>query len=248
MINESFWSNCGVLSVDHYAVTTRDLNATTKDYLGIPGSSLLRGPGFNKSQNVDFAFIRMASGECIEILGVKDNSPITEHVLKGGGSYHTCFIVEDIDFAIKQAISEGAILVVEPREDDVFSPRRVCFMMHSNHGLFEFLESFPKGAKVESTQKKKNININKVKEASVRNIASSSKIIIQAFNSTFSSIMNKDDILNATYEEIEEWDSLKHLMLIMEIEKLSDTTFTANELSEAKSFLEINNILIKKIS
>jgi acyl carrier protein len=190
----------------------------------------------------------MASGECVEVLGVKDNSPITEHVLKGGGSYHTCFIVEDIDFAIKQAISGGAILVVEPREDDVFLPRRVCFMMHSNHGLFEFLESFPKRAKVESIQKKKNTNINKVKEVNVRNIASSSKIIIQAFNSTFSNIMNEEDILNATYEEIEVWDSLKHLMLIMEIEKLSGTTFTAIELSEAKSFLDINNILIKKIS
>ena len=101
MSDESFWSRCGVVSIDHYAVTTRDLHATTKDYLDIPGTQLLREPSYNKSQNVDFSFVRLATGETIEILGAKDNSPITEHVSNGGGAYHICFVVDDIDFAIR---------------------------------------------------------------------------------------------------------------------------------------------------
>ena len=244
MSDGSFWSRCGVVSIDHYAVTTRDLHSTTKDYLDIPGTHLLREPGYNKSQNVDFSFVRLATGETIEILGAKDNSPITEHVSNGGGSYHICFVVDDIDIAIKAAINEGAILVVEPREDDVFYPRRVCFMMHSNHGLFEFLESFPKTI---SLPKKEAIVAIKTKEIGSNNSKTYNKIVSKAFRNTFANIKNEDDMFNASYNELEGWDSLKHLILIMEVEKLSGTSFTAHEISKAKSFTKIVNILSTKI-
>ena len=244
MSDKSFWSRCGVVLIDHYAVTTKDLQATTKDYLDIPGTQLLREPGYNKSQNVDYSFVRLATGETIEILGVRDNSPITEHVLNGGGAYHICFVVDDIDFAIQTAKNEGAILVVEPREDDVFYPRRVCFMMHSNHGLFEFLESLPKNLSITNKEK---INVIETKEVDVNNLETCNKILLQAFYNTFTNFTNDDDFLNASYEVLEGWDSLKHLILIMEIEKLSGTSFTVNEISEAKSFTEIINILITKI-
>ena len=147
------------------------------------------------------------------------------------------------DIAIKAAINEGAILVVEPRKDDVFYPRKVCFMMHSNHGLFEFLESFPKAISLPETEEKVAIQ---TKNIASNNSETCNKIVSKAFRNTFTNIKNEDDISNASYNELEGWDSLKHLMLIIEVEKLSGTSFTAHEISIAKSFIEIVNILSTK--
>lgn len=244
MSAESFWEKCGVLSIDHFAVTTNDLNAVIIDYLGLPGSSLLRGPGYNESQNVDFAFIKLSSGECIEILGLKVGSPISEHVSKGGGAYHICFIVEDIDLAINIAESEGAVLVTEPKVDEVFSPRRISFMMHPNHGLFEFLESYPKESIKPNKLKKnspKNSNLNRINKKSLNSMT------LEAFYNTFTSLKSDDQIFNASYESLAEWDSLKHLMLIMEIEKICQISFSASEISKVKSFSEIIETLKKKV-
>jgi acyl carrier protein len=243
--SQSFWSKCGVSSIDHFAVTTIDIEATTKDYLSIPGTQLIRGPGYNKSQNVDYSFIRMGSGEVIEILGVKQNSPISKHVENGAGAYHICFIVRDIDYAIKAAKIEGAILVVEPREDDVFSPRKVCFMMHKNHGIFEFLEAtsndLNNDKKLIEINDKNNFSVDIDGSINPKEIAK--KAFTKVFNLTEDYLILKD----LSYGDFEKWDSLNHLILIMEVESLSGISFTAKEIAEVKSFSDLENLLTQKI-
>ncbi|MDH5471994.1 MAG: VOC family protein [Gammaproteobacteria bacterium] len=243
-IENSFWAACGVKTIDHVAVTTRNLSMVLKDYLGVPGSELLRGPGTNTSQNVDYAFVRLATGMVVEILGLKENSPITEHVENGGGAYHLCFTVTDMDHASAVAQDNGAIQVVKPREDDAFDGRRVAFFMHPDHGLFEFLDAYPKelshgvAGYVSARASKKN----KIEE----NI-DSVQIIKQAFNKIFPELINDYDLQTAEYDVTPGWTSFKHLQLFMEIEQIAGVSFTADEIADIQSFNGLVNGLARKL-
>ncbi len=234
-IKDSLWQQCGVISIDHMAVTTSDFIQVLNDYMGMPGCELLRGPGTNKSQNVDYAFVRTAQNLVIEILGVKEDSPISEHVKNGGGAYHLCFVVKDLDAAIQTAKKKSALIIVAPREDDVFDGRRVSFMMHPKHGLFEFLEAYPNlGSKNKSSQiapKSRQVISDELTTDSHE-----IQLIIKAFNHIFTDVDVQFNIKSAQLGVTPEWDSLKQLQLVMEVEKLTGTKFTVEELSSAVCF------------
>ncbi len=250
----SFWKKCGVKSIDHIAVTTVDLNHVLHDYLGIEGCELLRGPGVNESQNVDYAFVRTSQGMTIEILGVRKNSPISEHVKKGGGAYHLCFLVNDLDDAVETAQKNGAVKIVGQREDDAFDGRRVAFLMHPEHGLFEFLEAYPSSSQISQTQAfseaiskptSKNSDEFPVQVKGSSRIAE--EIILKAFQTVFPDLTHKEVIEHAELGVTANWDSLHQLLLIMELEKLAQIKFTVNELAKITSYQKILTSLVKKI-
>ena len=243
-IEDSFWTICGVRFIDHVAVTTRDLPAVLKDYLGLPGSELLRGPGINTSQNVDYAFVRLATGMVVGILGLKEGSPITEHVENGGGAYHLCFTVDDLEQATISALKNNAIQVVESREDDAFDGRRVSFFMHPDHGLFEFLEAYPKEIKLTT-------KVYASKKAPLKNKISgdedSKQIVKQAFTKVFPDLSNNHDVENAEYDATPGWSSFKHLQLFMEIEQAAGISFTADEIAGIQDFNGLVEGLTRKL-
>jgi catechol 2,3-dioxygenase-like lactoylglutathione lyase family enzyme len=133
----------GVLSVDHVAVTTRRFEDTLADYLSAPGATLAKGPGWNPTQKVDYAFVAMRAGLTVEILGFKEgvDSPIESHVRRGGGAYHLCFVVADIDRALAEVKAARGLVVLKPTPDVAFNGRRIAFFMHRAHGLVELVET-----------------------------------------------------------------------------------------------------------
>jgi len=245
MITENaLWKMCGVMTVDHVAVTTGDLGRVLQDYMSIPGSELLRGPGVNTTQNVDFAFVKLATGMVVEILGVKQDSPISEHVNNGGGAYHLCFTVEDLESAITCALEHGAIQVVKPREDDAFDGRRVSFLMHSDHGLFEFIEAMPKKIVIRErsqTQYTTQPNIQSKVESDDDPLSVVEKVFLNLLPEL------ADKMKDASYDVTPEWTSFKHLQIFMEIEQLSGAMFTAEEISSIQDFNGIVKALTKKL-
>jgi acyl carrier protein len=255
MINreESFWLKCGVRSIDHYAVTTDDLYRVLHDYLGIPGCELLRGPGTNTCQNVDYAFVKTAQGMVVEILGVKEGSPISEHVKKGGGAYHLCFLVDDLDRAAQTAVANGAMKVVEQRPDDAFDQRRVAFFIHPAHGLFEFLEACPSvNEQTQSTPVKADVRQEKLQEQvltsglkSELEIASDKLQgqVFSAFKTIFPQIKSINDALVLQLGTTPDWDSLAQLRLVMAVEQHTGKKFTVDELTQLTSFQAFLNRL-----
>jgi catechol 2,3-dioxygenase-like lactoylglutathione lyase family enzyme len=133
----------GVLGVDHVAVTTRRFEDTLADYLSAPGATLAKGPGWNPTQKVDYAFVAMRAGPTVEILGFKEgvDSPIESHVRRGGGAYHFCFVVADIDKALAEVKAARGLVVLKPTPDVAFDGRRIAFFMHRAHGLVELVEA-----------------------------------------------------------------------------------------------------------
>lgn len=133
----------GVLGVDHVAVTTRCFEETLTDYLSKPGATLAKGPGWNPIQKVDYAFVAMGGGLTVEILGLREGvaSPIEQHVRRGGGTHHLCFLVADIDAALAAAKVARGMVVLKPTPDIAFAGRRIAFFMHRAHGLVELVEA-----------------------------------------------------------------------------------------------------------
>ena len=245
-ITESIWKACEVLYVDHVAVTTKDLNQTVKDYLGLPNAKLLRGPSNNIKQNVDYAFIQVEHGLVIEILGLLPDSPIKEHISRGGGAYHLCFAVADLDKASVIAKKHGASQVLDARQDDAFDGRRVAFFVHSRHGLFEFVEAFPPAINDIDTSEHESVSIHPSKNNT--DISKSDKChdrVHKIFSTVFP-LEKPENIIGSSIGNIIGWDSLGHLLLMMEIEKEFELRFDVNEMSELDSFDKIKNKLLEK--
>jgi len=245
-MTDTIWKACGVLYVDHVAVTTKDLNQTVKDYLSLPNAKLLRGPGNNKKQNVDYSFIQVEHGLVVEVLGSLPGSPVEQHVSRGGGAYHLCFAVADLDKASVIAKKLGASQVLEARKDDAFDGRRVAFFVHSQHGLFEFLEAFPSAINKIDVSEHESVSIQSSKNIS--NISSTAKIhdrVYKIFSRVFPT-EKPENIIGSSMGNIKGWDSLKHLVLMMEIEKEFELSFDVKEISELDSFNKIQNKLLEK--
>lgn len=227
MNNSSILNDCGVIGIDHVAVTTDDLVSTLRHYLALPNSFIQKGPGVNGSQNVRYAFVEY-SGVKIEILSPEGDSPILSHIDRGAGAYHLCYVVNDIMLACDVAEKKGAKIVVYPREDEAFDGRKVAFLYHKDLGLFEFLsnslpESFTINDKTNITESRGG-----------------------GFDELFKRVLNLNedmDLNELKINDIPEWNSTTHIILMMEIEEEFLISFTPDELVFLDSYKKIRSHL-----
>ncbi len=74
--------------------------------------------------------------------------------------------------------------------------------------------------------------------------------ILKKLNDIFINTLDNADIvlkMETTAADIEEWDSLRHIMLVVEIEKTMKTKFTSKEITKFKNVGDIvNSIEAKK--
>jgi methylmalonyl-CoA/ethylmalonyl-CoA epimerase len=138
---EPFFKRCQVLGVDHVAVTTPVFEQTVDTYLAMPGAVIIKGPGWNDSQKVHYAFVELSEGYVIEILGPGDDSSLNTHLKKGGGPHHICYRVADITVAVEQAVKMDSIQISKPKPDPVFDGKPVAFLFNRTLGLFEFVQA-----------------------------------------------------------------------------------------------------------
>ena len=229
------FSALGIRYVDHFAVTTESLMTTLTDYLSLPGARLINGPGKNTAQDVLFAFVQLAQGSVVEILApLNEQSPIHSHLKQGGGSYHVCYAVEDLASAIKTATQNfGARLIRPERADDAFYGRKVAFLFHPNHGLFELVEAWPNGiSEINPCNLEKPVSIKSV--VTHYNYA---ETLLDIFNRTMQTEYTIENTL--TMDLVPEWDSLKHLLLLMEIERIFEINIPADDLADLDSMDKI---------
>lgn len=210
----TLFQQCNILYIDHLAVTTPNIEKTLADYLCMPGTRLLRGPALNPLQNVLYAFVQLAEGLVVEILAAREGSPVSRHVSHGGGPYHLCFAVTNMEASIRAAEQMGARVITSPISDIAFDDRRIAFLFHEAHGMFEFVEAYP--ATID------NITGCMVQESTISAHAVSpamalrdrlADIVRKIFNETEISKISQT-ALNYTPG----WDSLGHIRLMMVIE------------------------------
>ena len=77
------------------------------------------------------------------------------------------------------------------------------------------------------------------------------KEILRRLKKIFRQVLNNNQInlnINTTNDELEQWDSLNHIIIILEIEKYFSIKFTAGEITELKSIRMICDLINKKVS
>jgi methylmalonyl-CoA/ethylmalonyl-CoA epimerase len=76
--------------------------------------------------------------EFVEPLGA--DSPVTKFIERGGGLYHVCYLVPDIEAAIERVRGAGGLVVTRPTPARAFDGRCVAFVYTRDHSLIEFLQ------------------------------------------------------------------------------------------------------------
>lgn len=242
-------SACRILYVDHIAVTTADLPKTLAEYLTMDGYRLLKGPGWNPDQKVHYAFVQKPGETTIELLSGNAGSPVFQHVKRGGGPYHFCYAVADLQAAIAGAKALGATVVSEPTADIAFDGRKVAFLMHKLHGVFELVEAFPAGqlhpaaGQAASSQQP---SAPAVPDAPSRIPSTAGGPREDRLTKVFLSVfprLDRASAASAALDQTEEWDSLAHIQLMMEVESEFEVRFSPHEIAKAKNFQSILGLL-----
>jgi len=74
---------------------------------------------------------------------------------------------------------------------------------------------------------------------------------IEQFNEIFIEVLDEEDIVlkyETSADDIEDWDSLNHIRLVISIEKHFDIKFTANEIETYKNVGEMCEAVMAKKS
>ena len=72
------------------------------------------------------------------------------------------------------------------------------------------------------------------------------KKLIKVFKKNFKLKLSDNKIKLLSNKKLKKWDSLQHLNLILEIEKVFKIKFNFNDIIEAKSFKSLLTVLEKK--
>ena len=74
--------------------------------------------------------------------------------------------------------------------------------------------------------------------------------IFEALNEVFRDVFDEDDITvseGTTADDIEDWDSLEHINLVVAVEKRFNVKFSMGEVTEMKNVGEMVNIIQERM-
>ncbi|GCE07382.1 VOC family protein [Dictyobacter aurantiacus] len=93
-------------------------------------------------QRVRVAFADAGNNVALEFIEPDDeDSPVARALRQGASLHHLCYEVEDLEQAVAQARSAGALVVCEPVPARAFQGRRIAFIYSPVGGLTEFVEA-----------------------------------------------------------------------------------------------------------
>jgi len=79
-------------------------------------------------------------GVFVEIIApLTDDSPISNILKRGISLYHVCYLVEDLDEALKK-IRRKAVIISKPAPAKLYGGRRIAFVYTPDNYVVEFLE------------------------------------------------------------------------------------------------------------
>jgi methylmalonyl-CoA/ethylmalonyl-CoA epimerase len=229
------------LTIDHIGLTTPDLEAALTGLVS-KGAEIIRGPSDNLERGVRQAFVRVRSGETVELLmplpGAQ--SPISQHVESGGGAHHICFIVSNIAEAVSAARESGALVVVAPTPDVAFDGRLIAFLFDRLYGLVELLESDrrPLGDSIRDRPQQESARLPE------RDVGAA---LAEVFTDLFPAL--RETVLKAARLEVTPgWDSLGHIRLIMALERRLGITIPSSAIAQLVDYDSVERFVTQRSS
>ena len=131
------------LTFHHLGVAVESIQKSLKIYEDLFGYRLVSGPFSDPIQRVSVCFLGRGSSNDISIELVEpldEQSPIQKTLAKGGGAYHVCYEVDDLDGTLKNVADMGCIVVRSPAPAVAFGNRRIAWFYTPTRQLIEIVE------------------------------------------------------------------------------------------------------------
>jgi methylmalonyl-CoA/ethylmalonyl-CoA epimerase len=127
----------------HLGVAVPDLPKAIPIYKALFGYELTSGPFDDPIQKVSVCFLSRGEGDmAIELIApLGPGSPIDRTLLKGGGPYHVCYEVANMDAAIAHLTEEGSLLLSGPVPAVAFEMRPIAWLMAEGNLLVELVQA-----------------------------------------------------------------------------------------------------------
>ncbi len=130
--------------VVHLGIAVPDLDQAVESYGDLFGYRLLTGPFDDAAQQARVCFVGTGEPgdvvfELIAPLG--EDSHVSRLLARGGGAYHVCHEVDDIDQAVAHLKARGCLIVQAPVPAVAFEGRRIAWLYTPTRQLMELLES-----------------------------------------------------------------------------------------------------------
>ena len=127
----------------HLGVAVRDLGEAIPIYKALFGYELTLGPFDDPTQKVSVCFLSRGEGDMvIELVApLGADSPVEGTLKKGGGAYHVCYEVANMDAAIAHLTGEGSFLLSGPVPAVAFEMRNIAWLMTEANLLVELVQA-----------------------------------------------------------------------------------------------------------
>src|SRR5262245_49892944 len=131
------------MRLHHVAYVTRNVDQKAAQLAALLGFRKAGAPVIDTVQGVRIQFMEADDGGLLELLEPHgEKSPVQRHLDKGGGLYHLCFEVDDLDGTLQRLRESGeAKVVCEPVPAPAIDDRRVAFVVTTSRDLIEFVEA-----------------------------------------------------------------------------------------------------------
>lgn len=129
-------------TLHHVGVAVKKLKNAIPEYERLLGYKLISGPFDDPIQNVSVCFLSRGAGDTvIELVApLGPNSPIDQTLKRGGGTYHLCYQVEEINKAIAQMTEQDAFLISGPVPAVAFDMRPIAWLVTGTNLLVELVQ------------------------------------------------------------------------------------------------------------
>jgi len=131
------------LKLEHVGVAVADLAGAIVSYQQVFGYKVLSGPFVDPIQKVTVCFLGKGDGPEVEIeliAPLTDDSPVKRLLAKGGGAYHVCYGVGNMEQALAEARADGCLVVSGPAPAVAYGGRRIAWLYTPARQLFEVVE------------------------------------------------------------------------------------------------------------
>jgi methylmalonyl-CoA epimerase len=131
------------MRLHHIAYVTPNVERKAAQLARLLGLRAKGAPVIDAVQRVRVQFMQLGDGGLLELLEPHgEKSPVQRFLQKGGGLFHLCFEVDDLDGTLQGLRESGeAVVVCEPVPAPAIGQRRVAFVVTADRDLIEFVEA-----------------------------------------------------------------------------------------------------------
>lgn len=125
--------------VEHIGYVTKSIEKTANTFklLGYSPEGIVN----DNTQKTRICFLRKEGNVSIELVEpYPENATMLKMLKKGATPYHTCYSVQDIQFAYAQLKENGFAPLFSPVEAPAFNNRKICYFWKNTIGLIEIVE------------------------------------------------------------------------------------------------------------